>query len=98
MLADERGSVEISGTRCNAEKEIQLIAYSKKSRCPGTVQKLVVLVFSADILTLNVKIWCPGLVMRNYSQLSRHKYMIMSDSKFIILSFLLLTNIKSKVK
>jgi len=35
----------------------------------GDILHIVVLVFSADILTLNVKIWWPGLVKRNYGQL-----------------------------
>jgi len=40
-----------------------------RKRFIGDILHIVILVFSADILTLNVKIWCPGLVKRNYGQL-----------------------------
>jgi len=35
----------------------------------GDILHIVILDFSADILTLSVKIWCPGLVQENYGQI-----------------------------
>jgi len=45
--------------------------FSDKSlkRFVGDNLYIVILDFSADILTLSVKIWCPSLVQENYGQL-----------------------------
>jgi len=40
-----------------------------RKRFIGDILHIVILDFSDNILTLSVKIWCPGLVKRNYGQL-----------------------------
>jgi len=41
-----------------------------RKRFIGDILHIVILDFSDNILTLSVKIWCPGLVKRNYGQLA----------------------------
>jgi len=41
-----------------------------RKRFIGDILHIVILNFSDNILTLSVKIWCPGLVKRNYGQLA----------------------------
>jgi len=41
-----------------------------RKRFIGDILHIAILDFSDNILTLSVKIWCPGLVKRNYGQLA----------------------------
>jgi len=48
---------------------IMLYEIKVRKRFIGDILHIVILDLSENILTLSVKIWCPGLVMRNYGQL-----------------------------